>query len=445
MSFGQSELLASLAELLPRAGPARRFVVALSGGLDSSVLVHALSATRGTHGVPIVAVHVDHGLHPESAAWAEHCRELAARLGIEFLLRQVTVDTNGGQGPEAAAREARYGALRHIVAAGDWLLSAHHADDQAETVLLNLMRGSGAAGLAGIPASRRFGAGWLLRPLLGVDRGDLEAYAREQDLAWLQDPANDSEQFDRNFLRHEILPRLDARWPGAASRIRRSAELAREADMLLAELAQADRELTSVRVDRLSISRLAQLSPERQRNLLRHLILDLGLPAPGAAHLESIVDSLVPARADAMPVVSWPGASARRYRDQLYLLAASEQDEEWPESIAVVGHCIELPHGMGTLEFEDGAPAGLSAAVVQQGLELRFRVGGEKFKPVGQRHTRKLKKLLQEAGVVPWMREYLPLVYSGQRLVAVADLWIAADAADTPGTAINWRNRPAMH
>ncbi len=187
------------------------------------------------------------------------------------------------------------------------------------------------------------------------------------------------------------------------------------------------------------------MPPERQRNLLRYLILEQGLPIPGAAHLEQIVHELVCAREDAQPLVAWPGARARRYRDRLYLLAADDTETGLPDAQPVTGDHVDLPAGLGVLELRRGAEKGLSAAVMEQGLELRYRVGGEEFKPDGHRHTRKLKKLLQEEGIVPWMREQLPLLYSGGQLVAVADLWIAAGATAAPGTAIAWRNRPSIH
>ena len=445
MTFDTDWLLARLESYAQRAGRPKRFVIALSGGLDSTVLTHALAATVGRHGIPMLAVHVDHGLQRDSSAWVEHCAAFAKALGIEFLARQVTVDLNAGLGVEAAAREARYAAFRGLVEPGDWLLSAHHEDDQAETVLLNLMRSSGPTGLAGISDCRPFSVSWLIRPLLDVPRRDLETYAHAHALEFVVDPANVDQQLDRNYLRHEVLPRLEARWPAAARRIRRSAVLARETAGLLAELAANDREGLGDRPDRLELEGLRALSPERQRNVLRHAIVDLGLPSPGAVHLEQILTSLVDARDDAQPLVAWPGARVRRYRNRLYLLAADDLEATVPERLPASGQHVPLPGGLGVLVFEPGAASGLSDAVVDSGLELRFRVGGEEIKPVDQQHTKKLKKLLQEAGVVPWMRDRLPLVFAGDTLVAVGDLWLSAAAVSSPGTAIRWQNRPPLH
>ena len=445
MSFDSETLLRRLAGLESVAGTPGRYVVAFSGGLDSSVLLHVLAGVRAEHGKRVVAIHVDHGLHRDSRSWSGHCRRFCTKLGVSFESLEATVATGTGQGIEAAAREARYAALQGLLEPGDWLLSAHHRDDQAETVLMNLMRGSGTTGLGGIPAARRIGDSWLVRPLLDVSRDELEAYADSHSLETLTDPSNLEQQFDRNYLRHEILPRLDERWPDAANRIRRSATLSREASMLLAELAEIDRRQCADRADRVSIAALRELSVERQRNLLRYLVVEVGLPAPGAKQLEQIVSELVPAREDAQPLVGWPGACVRRYRDRLYLLRATDQDLEVAKPQKVSGDRVLLPDGLGELELRRGADRGLSDALVSGGLELRYRVGGEEIRPLGQRHTRKLKKLLQEEGVVPWMRERLPLLYSAGNLVAVADLWIAADAVSEPGTAISWRHRPARH
>jgi len=445
VSFSSDVLLRQLTELSEFAVAPARYVAAFSGGLDSSVLLHALAASRATHQIPVLAIHVDHGLHPESAAWADHCQTFADAHELELHSLTVDVDQKSGKGLEAAAREARYAALRNLLGPNDWLLSAHHKDDQAETLLLNLMRGSGPAGLAGIASIRPFAAGFLVRPLLEVSRSDLEEYASDKGLVWVDDPSNSDQQFDRNYLRQEVLPRLETRWPDAAGRIRRSAALAREATSLLTDLAKIDLENVGDRTDCLPLGSLLGLSPARQRNVLRHVIFSLGLPMPGAVHLQQIQSQLFEAREDAQPLVSWPGVSVRRYRKHLYLLPDAGRDLQLPEVMTVSGNHMALPAGLGALVFSRGTEKGLSDEIIAQGLEVRYRTGGEEFKPSDQLHTRKLKKLLQDEGVVPWMRERVPLLYSGGELVAVADLWIAASAMSKAGTVIEWRNRPAIH
>ena len=228
MSFTPEQLLERLAAFEHQAERPSRYLIAFSGGLDSSVLAHALSRAD----IPVVAIHIDHGLQEQSEAWSQHCEAFAKSLGIGFHCRKVAVQLESGKGPEAAARDVRYSALHAELEPGDWLMSAHHREDQAETLLLNLVRGTGPAGIAGIGAVRRFGPGWLIRPLLYFDRADLQAYAESHDIHWIEDPSNADKRFDRNFLRHEVLPCLKTRWPDIASRLQRSAMHASEATSL---------------------------------------------------------------------------------------------------------------------------------------------------------------------------------------------------------------------
>jgi tRNA(Ile)-lysidine synthase len=445
VTFSPASLLERLGDLEAGANKPDRYVIALSGGLDSTVLAAALAATRDVHGKALLAVHVDHRLHEKSAEWSDHCGRLAARLDIEFVAEAVDVDTASGSGLEAAARDARYRVLATHVRANDWLLSAHHRDDQAETLLLNLMRGSGPGGLAGIGSLNRFGNGWLARPLIDVSRAALEAYASEIGLGWVEDPSNQDRRFDRNYLRHEVLPTLEEHWPDVTRRLARSADLAGEAAALLEDLADIDLRAVGDRPERISVDGLLRLTRARQGNLLRHSLRRAGLPLPGAARLAAILDHVVPAREDAQPVVRWSGAEMRRYRGKLYILPSPGGASPASGGPKLGDAPLELGQSMGSLELAAGAPLGLSEAVIERGLTVHCRRGGEEIKLPGQTHTRKLKKLLQENGIVPWMRDRLPLVYSGEQLVAVADLWLAADAASEPGTAIVWHDRPALH
>ncbi|MGI9272877.1 MAG: tRNA lysidine(34) synthetase TilS [Woeseiaceae bacterium] len=442
MTLSHASLLQQLAALSEDASPAERYVVAFSGGLDSTVLLHALAAQSD---VPVLAVHIDHGLQDGSNEWALQCAPIAAAFNVVFRSARVSIQDASAQGLEAAARDARYAEFATLMNPGDWLLSAHHQDDQAETLLLNLFRGGGPAGLAGIAAIKPFGCGFLARPLLQFSRSQLRDYANLHDLHWLEDPSNEDSRFDRNFLRHEILPRIESRWPGVAKRLQRSSGLAGAAALLLNDLAAIDVATLGERCDRLDIDALCALPSDRQRNALRFAIRELGMPTPSAALVERVLDEVVLAREDAEPVVRWPGVEVRRYRKALYLLAADVSAAPAdPGAVGASDH-LQLEHGLGVLRLESNAAEGLSDDLIQRGLELRFRQGGEKFQPIGQVHTKKLKKLLQEAGVVPWMRDRIPLVFSGGKLVAVADLWLAAGAASKPGVAIRWENRPPIH
>jgi tRNA(Ile)-lysidine synthase len=443
VTLSHSSLLQSLAALGKKASPAKRYIVAFSGGLDSTVLLHALKS--GQNDIPIIAAHVDHGLHENSDQWRAQCESAAVALGVEFHSEQVSINDIRSQGLEAAAREARYGVFASIVSAGDWLLSAHHQDDQAETLLMNLFRGGGPAGLAGIAAIKPFAAGFLARPLLPFSQADLRDYASLHDLSWIDDPSNHEQRFDRNFLRHEVMPRLELRWPEVAKRLQRSSGIASDAATLLDDLAAIDAAALGERNDRLSIEALCELPDARQRNVLRYAFRQLQLPTPSAAHVQRLLDEVVAARDDAEPVLRWPGVEVRRYRKALYLLPADLSAAPADLGLVKDRDRLQLEPGLGELRLETGASEGLTGELIERGLELRFRRGGEEFHPIGQPHTRKLKKLLQEAGIVPWMRDRIPLLYSGGELVAVADLWLAADAASKPGIAIHWDNRPAIH
>lgn len=432
-----------LRELEAVGGKPSRYVIAFSGGLDSTVLLHALVSVREQLGISLLAIHIDHGLQEDSAAWSEHCRDVAEGLGVDYLCRAVTVQLESGKGPEASARDARYSALHAELSYNDWLLSAHHQEDQAETLLLNLVRGGGPAGLAGIGAIRRFGPGWLARPLLETSRAALSEYANREALHWLEDPSNADRRFDRNFLRHEVVPRLKSRWPDISARLNRSAKHAGEASELLASLAEMDLESLGGRPERLPIDGLLGLATARQKNLLRHALRRLGLSTPTAIQLKRILAEVIPARRDAQPLVTWPGASVRRYRNNLYLLP--EKLVESPLSVSVSTAEVPLGTGLGVLQFVPGARRGLSERFLAREVQVRFRQGGEKFQPIGQTHTRKLKKLLQEEGIVPWMRDRLPLIYAGEVLIAVGDLWLAESAVSEPGVGLRWKDRPALH
>lgn len=420
--------------------PEQRLIIAYSGGLDSTVLLHLLSSLRRVG--DLVAVHINHGLHPAADSWQSHCEACCRSLNVAFVAKRVVVDASDGLGTEAAAREARYSALRAMVEPGDCVLSAHHKDDQAETLLLNLMRSSGPLGLAAILPLREFGSGLLCRPLLGESRDALLDYARQNDLSWVEDPSNLDTEFDRNFLRQMVLPTFEARWPDVSSRLSRSSELMAEASDLLDALAGIDLEAAGGQAERLVVDALAELDDARRRNLLRFCLRKVGLPFPGRKRLASISQGVVDAKPDANPCVAWPGGEVRRHRGCLYLMPPLGVEPESPCPIPADAEHVSVGAGLGRLRFVRG-DRGLHPMLFEQGLELRFREGGESLTAADM--TKKLKKLLQEAGIVPWMREHIPLLYSDGKLVAVADLWMDADCIDNDGVSIHWENHPALY
>jgi len=445
MAFGPERLASALSALTP-GWQNERYCVALSGGLDSGVLLHAMAGLRNSHdGIRLRAVHVDHGLQSGAPAWAQACIEACRMQGVELQVLRLSLAPARGASIEAEARDARYAAIAATLAPGEWLLTAHHRDDQLETVLIQLLRGAGVSGLAAMPARARLGAGWHGRPLLDVDRSDLAAYAERQRLSCITDPMNSALRFDRGWLRAQVLPPLRKRWPQAAATVARSARHFAEAGRLLAALAESD---ASGLLDegRLSIEGLHRLPQDRQVNLLRWWIRERGLGPPSAARFESVLDDLVEARADAEPVVRWESGELRRYRGRLYAMRPLGEPPTGILRLDAAKPAVELGGGLGRIGLATGEQGGLDPALAAD-LTVRFRAGGESLRPHPARPRKRLKQLCQEAGIVPWMRERLPLLFAGTQLAAVGDLWIDAEFAVAPGKPALvpvWQARPEL-
>ncbi|GJM06851.1 MAG: hypothetical protein DHS20C10_05850 [marine bacterium B5-7] len=300
--------------------------VAFSGGVDSTVLLHALS--QQTH-LSIQAVHVNHQLHPDSADWATHCVRVANRWGVACETKNITVQSDAGDSVEALAREKRYDVLKKYVKENTVLVTAHHQQDQAETFLLQALRGSGLAGLASMPAEKPFFLGVLARPLLTVSPESITAYAKENQLTWIDDPSNESTDFDRNYLRHNVLPVLLTRWPSACQTLVRSVNHVQSGLVLQNDLAEQDLQSMLIHdrwvetVDAIKgamrISVWLALSADRQRNVLRVWLQSLSIPMPSQAKCEAICLQMQ-ARPDANPCISWGDVSVRRYRDTMYAM-----------------------------------------------------------------------------------------------------------------------------
>jgi tRNA(Ile)-lysidine synthase len=421
---------ASLDALLP-GRPRVPLCVAFSGGLDSTVLLTAL-AQRAAR--PLRAIHIDHGLHPDSGEWAARCRAAAERLGVPLTVVPVSVERARGVSLEAAARAARYRALEPLIADGEALLTAQHADDQLETVLLQLLRGAGLPGLAAMPALAPFGRGSLVRPLLAIGRAEIESWARSRGILWIEDASNADERLDRNYLRRRIVPLLRERWPAASRAVGRAARHAAEAQRLLDALARVDTERAAVG-HALCAKRLRALTPERRRNALRYWIARAGHPLPDARRLAELAGPVLEARPDAHPEVAWGEVRVRREADRLTLEpragAARGSRRESLRSVSVDWDAertprLELPAGLGRLELAADAHGPIDLDAVPRQLTIRARRGGERIRLRASGPSRALKTLLQEARVPASERERLPLVWSGERLLAAADLWVDA-------------------
>ena len=399
--------------------------IAFSGGLDSTVLLHAAKNVVASTGHPLIAIHVDHGLHADSANWCQHCAQFCDELNIRF--ENIVVDTKAYMhlGVEGAARAARYKAFESHFHAHDVLLTAHHADDQLETVLLQLFRGSGSPGLAGCAAQRSLGEAVLLRPLLNVTREEIAAYAKQFNLRWLQDPANESMQFDRNYLRHELMPSLHARWPGLHATVSRAAQWQSENADLLDDLAKADWANCQIEMgSTLPCDCLARLSNARQRNLLRWWIRQNGFQVPKAQVMQRIIEDVVNSDRDREPCVSWQAYEIRKYRNVLYLQKTMPPHDADRKLTWNLNEPLELPELNLTLTSTALKEFGLDLKDISY-LQVRFRVGGEVMRPRGRGCQKELKTLFQEAGVLPWMRNRIPLLFKDDQLICVWGYWIS--------------------
>ena len=428
MAFHPTKLL----DVLP--APEADCLVAYSGGMDSHVLLHAMAELRNTgkFNGTLTAIHVNHALNPGADNWAEHCAKVCKDLGIPLITVSVSVERDG-KGLEQAAREARHKAFADAIAQMDegcQLLLAHHQDDQVETQIFRMMRGTGIRGLAGIHTSRSFANGSMVRPLLGHTRGVLFEYATAQGLDWIEDDSNRDETLDRNFLRQRVLPELESRWPGYRKSLQRLAGLAEESQALLREVGEQD--LLRVRdfPHRLSIAKLLEFSPARQRNIVRTWLLIMeaneAILAPDRYVVERIFAEIIPAAQDAEPVVTWSKSGQimemRRFADYVYAVLPLEIPQSRNRLLWETRTPFELP-GLGSLFAVESADEGLVLPDSRE-VEIRFRQGGESVKPAG-RKTRPLKKILQDYKVPPWWRDKIPLIYIDDALAAVGDLFIA--------------------
>lgn len=405
---------------LPDPAPAA-VLVGLSGGLDSSALLHALAQQPHYRRAGLRALHVHHGLHAEADAWADHCAAFCAALAIPLQVLRVQVPRDNGHGLEAAARQARRTAFAQALGEGEWLALAQHRDDQAETFLLRALRASGPDGLAAMQPLRSFAHGMLWRPLLSLPRSELHAYAQRHALSWIEDPSNADPGFDRNFLRLQVLPLLRQRWPHAGAALARSAQLCGEAGTLLDTDDQAA--LEALREDPaapLSLPRLRALPAPRRARVLRRWVAQAGLPPLPAAGLVAIERTLLHARADASAQFAWHGATLRGWRDALY----AERDPPPPPADWQAqwdGRApLALPDGR-CLRLRAGTPLAFDAPLL-----VRLRQGGERIVLPGRVHSQALKQVLQERAVPPWQRARLPLLFDAERLLAAGDRIVAA-------------------
>ncbi len=432
-------LLALLNERLPLP---QRYWIAFSGGLDSTVLLNLLGPLRDSLRAPLSAIHIDHGLQSGSAAWAAHCAQACGRLEIPLQTLRVDAMAARGESPEAAARQARYAAIAEAIGPDAMLLTAHHQDDQAETLLLALLRGAGVEGLAAMPSVRAWNGGWHARPLLGIGRAQIRRWAIGRGLRWIEDPSNVSLTPDRNYLRHQVMPALLARWPAAAASLAQSAAHCAAAAALLTE--EADRMLDSLQTghpQRLRIDRLRELTGAQACNVFRLWLRRQQLPPLPRRRLIEALHQIDHARPDADLRIAWNGMELRRFRDELWLLreppgVAPQAPLHWD------GEERWLGPGLGWVRRRLG-PGGIDRRFWSDGnVQIAYRHAGLRCRPAGRAGRRSFKKLAQECDIPPWLRAITPIVLIGERPAAIASCCVCepfAAPVGEDGWIVSWQ------
>ncbi|MBL4584351.1 MAG: tRNA lysidine(34) synthetase TilS [Pseudomonadales bacterium] len=438
--------------------------VAYSGGMDSHILLLIaqqalqliqLDSAFSDRTLSLNAVHINHQLQRESNQWQAHCESVCGELGIALVCESIHVVTGQGFSIEEQARVQRYSVFEHILGDSGILLMAHHLDDQMETMLMRLLKGAGATGLAGIPQRRAMGCSLVLRPLLSVSRDQLLGFATLQNLSWIEDPSNASVKYDRNYLRHDVLPLLEQRWPGYRKTWSRTAGVFSDYANLAEQVAQQDYanakgdELgaAGASVSQLQVAPLLQLDRFRQQNVIRHWLGLNGTNKPEHGWVETIIDEVIGAAADAAPLFEVSVWQVRRYNGAIHFLLRSEFGEPSSfDSSVNVEWDLKQPmclNGNGILNIENTLEEGSQRLTLPttQRVSVRYRQGGERCHPSGRSGSRTLKKLLNEYRVEPWLRSRVPLIYYDEELVAVANYFICEGFAAgdlEPGVLLNW-------
>ena len=423
-----------------------RIWVGFSGGADSTALLYVFSQWANAHPNRwIGALHIHHGLHPDANAWATHCRAVASELTVAYHEERIDARPTTGESPEAAARRARYDIVAPLLGEEDAFCTAHHADDQAETVLIQLIRGSGPHGLAGMPGRRRLGQGWLCRPLLNVSKQALTDVANNYRIDPVHDPSNTDPSLARAFVRHQLMPLLKQRSPGIVKVLVRNARWQREAANALNTFASIDLAMAlDPDENTLNCDALATLSPTRAREVIRLWLRESGQRPPRSNQIQQWLSTVLSAAADRAPLMQVGTIDIRRYRKRLYLIQpplkptvdSGSKCWQWtpPCPLTLPFGTLHAVHtkGPGLLRLPRNNPQ----------LTVRFRRGGERLRLAEDAKTRTLKALWQKHSIPPWERKHIPLVYRNEELIAVPGIGVSANAASThsqSGWSLSWQ------
>ena len=401
----------------------KKLLVAYSGGLDSHVLLHLLAQTTTlSKSFQIRAIYIDHGLQSVAKQWSQHCLSSCKNLSIDCEVVSLALNIPQGKSLEAVAREARYQAFSQTLQADEVLLTAHHQDDQAETLLIQLFRGAGINGLAAMPIISDFGKAKHIRPLLDQSRDALEHYAQQYQLDFIEDPSNQDQQYDRNFFRHTIIPPLKKRWVSMSQVLARVTQHQAEAKSLLAEYIAEDLpQLTGKRIGTLSIQALKLLSLARCKAVIRYFLDQKGFQAPSDKKLRHIISDVLNAKPSATPCVHWQGIEVRRHQDDLYAIEPlsihnTRQIIRWS-----INQSLQIPSLNRLLKFNQLEAIHHLLLGKDRTVEVRFRQGGEIIYQAQRKHSKRLKKVFQEMHIPAWERDRIPLIYIDNKLVLI--LW----------------------
>jgi tRNA(Ile)-lysidine synthase len=409
----------------------KTYWVAYSGGLDSHVLLALMSELRILLSIQVKAIHINHGLSSNAEAWSLHCEKICRELAIPFIAHKIQITLQSGDSLEALARQKRYDLLARELGPNDILLTAHHQDDQAETVFLQLLRGAGPTGLAAMPSLKILGKALHGRPLLDFSQQDLVLYAEQNNLHWQQDESNDNTRYTRNFLRHEIFPLLKKRWSTVTQTVSRAAKFCAQADELLDQYVKKDVAAVQGSVpETLSIKKLSHFTAIQQRFILRSWIQQCGYDMPSAALMDTIQNNILTARWDRLPQLTWQNVLLRRYQDDLYLLPLASAHDKKQVYSWLLSHSLVLPvlgKLTATLSFQQGLHHDV------QEVSVRLRQGGEYCRLPGRKQHHTLKKLFSAWRVLPWERDRMPLIFFAETLIAIPGLFLDREYMSQPG------------
>ena len=419
-----------------------KFCIAFSGGMDSTVLLHVMKNIIDEKS-QIRAIHINHNIVDNSKVWTRTCKSICKNFGIDIEIISLEV-THNGYGLEAAARDERYKKLKEILYENEYLLTAHHEEDQLETVFLRMARGTGLDGLQGINEKYSFGEGIIFRPMLEVSKTSVMDYAKEHQLKWVEDSSNQDTHFDRNFLRKKIIPQFRERWPSIASSVSRLSQLSAQNIKILNQIAEEDIGPIA-NMNELPLAKLLDKSFERANNMLRYIILANGMSIPSMKTLQDGLKEMLDPETD-KSVIAWKDYCIRKYKNHLYFLSNSDLE---PNKVDVripweIGKTVNLGENIGSIEATFIHGDGLSIEKCENKLTISYRQGGELIKPIGHRINKSLKNLFQENQILPWMRDKIPLIYYQDELVSVADLWFNQNyvaSQNEAGFVVNWHKK----